>query len=240
MLDTILFDLDGTLLAMDTDIFIKKYFRELALKVEDFFTPEEISKQLWRSTAYMIKDRDKNKTNEEAFYEDFYRNINYKAEDLNPILDEFYREDFNKVRDVSKENEYMKEAVRLLKDKGYKLVVATNPLFPESAILNRIEWAGLDKKDFEFITSFEHMHFCKPNLDYYREILHNIEKDPSNCLMVGNDVDEDMVVKEIGMKTYLINEFPIGEISASKNIDHSGTYEEFYKYAKELPSLKSY
>lgn len=239
MLDTILFDLDGTLLAMDTELFTKKYFKELALKVEDFFTPEEITKQLWTSTDYMINNGDKNKTNEEAFYEDFYNNVSHKAEVLNPILDEFYRDDFNNVRSVSQENEDMKRSVKQLKDKGYNLVVATNPLFPKTAILNRIEWAGLDKDDFILITSFENMHFCKPNLNYYREILENIDKKPSNCLMVGNDINEDMIVSEIGIKTFLIDEFVIGDMKNDKNIDKSGNYKEFYEFIRTLPDLNT-
>lgn len=131
----------------------------------------------------------------------------------------------------------MIESVNILKEKGYDLVVATNPLFPKSAILNRIDWAGLNEEDFIFITSFEEMHFCKPNLDFYREILHKIDKEPSSCIMVGNDVKEDMIVNEIGVRTYLIEDYIIGNIEEDKNINYKGNYEDFYKFARELPSF---
>lgn len=238
MLNTILFDLDGTLLPMDTEAFTKRYFKELSIKLKDFFTPEEITSHLWNSTKYMVGNTETHKTNEEAFYEDFYKNIRHEREVLNPILEEFYEKDFNKVRDVSNQNDHMIKSVNLLKEKGYNLVVATNPLFPQTAILNRIEWAGVSKEDFNFITSFEKMHFCKPNLDFYREILENIDKKPKSCLMVGNDIKEDMIAKEIGIETYLISDFVIGDIKEDKNIDHKGDYKDFYRFVKSLPSLK--
>ncbi len=195
MITTILFDLDGTLLPMDTELFTKKYFKELAIKLKDYFTPEEITKNIWGSTKYMISNVDSNKTNEEAFFEDFYERIEHEAEVLNPIFEDFYEKDFNNIKSVASQNKYMINAVSLLKEKGYNLVVATNPLFPERAVLHRIEWAGLNVEDFMFITSFEKMHYCKPQLKFYEEILTNINKKPTNCLMVGNDIEEDMIAK---------------------------------------------
>lgn len=238
MINTILFDLDGTLLPMDTDLFIKKYFKALSIKLKDYFTPEEVTKHMWASTKYMMKNMEIEKTNQDAFFEDFYKTVDHKAEVLNPIFDEFYEKDFNKIKDVSEKNNHMIESVNILKEKGYDLVVATNPLFPKSAILNRIDWAGLREEDFIFITSFEEMHFCKPNLDFYREILHKIDKEPSSCIMVGNDVKEDMIVNEIGVRTYLIEDYIIGDIEEDKNINYKGDYKDFYKFAKKLPSFK--
>lgn len=238
MITTILFDLDGTLLPMDTELFTKRYFKELAVKLKDHFTPEEVTKHIWTSTKYMISNLDANKTNEEAFFEDFYKRVNQKAEILNPLFEDFYDKDFNNIKSVADQSKYIIEAVALLKQKGYNLVVATNPLFPERAILHRIEWAGLNKEDFIFITSFEKMHYCKPQLKFYEEILDNINKQPSDCMMVGNDIEEDMIAKNLGMKTYLIEDHIIGTISENENIDYKGSYEDFYEFAKELPILK--
>lgn len=236
MIDTILFDLDGTLLSMDTDEFIKNYFAALSVKLKDYFTPEEVVKYFWSSTEYMINNVNPNKTNEEAFFEDFYQYIDDVGE-LNDVLDEFYKKDFNSIKEVSEVNKNIVESIKVLKAKGYDLVVATNPLFPLTAILNRIEWAGLDKEDFIFITSFEEMHFCKPQIQYYSEILDKINKNSTKCLMVGNDVEEDMIAKEIGIDTYLIIDNIIGDLSDDKNIDHHGTYKDFYNFVLNLPII---
>ena len=238
MITTILFDLDGTLLPMDTELFTKQYFAELGKKLKDYFTLEEITKNIWGSTKYMINNVDISKTNEEAFFEDFYERVDHEAEVLNPILSDFYEKDFNNIKNVATKNNHMIDAIALLKEKGYNLVVATNPLFPEKAVLHRIEWAGLNKEDFIFITSFEKMHYCKPQLKFYEEILDNINKQPSQCIMVGNDVAEDMIAKKIGMETYLIEDHIIGTVEENANIDYKGSYEDFYGFANDLPSLK--
>lgn len=237
MINTILFDLDGTLLSMDTDLFIEKYFKALSIKLADYFTADEVVKYFWDSTRYMIEDVNPNKTNQEAFFEDFYQNIGEDKAALNDILEEFYADDFNSIKGVSKVNQHIVDSVKLLKAKGYKIVVATNPLFPLTAILNRIEWAGLNQDDFYFITSFEDMHYCKPQVAYYQEVLEKIDKQASECLMVGNDVNEDMIAKEIGIYTYLITDNIIGDINDNKNIDYQGKYIDFYNFVEDLPKL---
>ena len=234
MITTILFDLDGTLLPIDTEEFTEKYFMEISIKLRDYFTPEEVVKNIWDSTKYMISNIDPDKTNEEAFFEDFYERINHRAEIINPILNDFYEKDFNNIREISTKSKYMVDAVAMLKEKGYDLVVATNPLFPEKAILHRIEWAGLNKDDFIFISSLEKMHYCKPRLEFYEEVLEIIQRCPQHCMMVGNDIEEDMIAKNLGMKTYLIEDHIIGTITEGLIIDYKGNYEDFYEFVKTL------
>ncbi len=234
MITTILFDLDGTLLPIDTEEFTEKYFMEISIKLKDYLTSEEVVKNIWDSTKYMISNIDPDKTNEEAFFEDFYERINHKAEIINPIFNDFYEKDFNNIRGISTKSKYMVDAVALLKQKGYDLVVATNPLFPERAILHRIEWAGLNKDDFIFISSLEKMHYCKPHLEFYEEVLDIIQRCPQHCMMVGNDIEEDMIAKNLGMKTYLIKDHIIGTITEDLIIDYKGNYEDFYEFVRTL------
>lgn len=237
MINTILFDLDGTLLSMDTEEFIKKYFKALSVKLKDYFTSEEVFKYFWQSTQFMINDTNSNKTNEEAFFEDFFKHSKGKEEEISAILEDFYKNDFNKIQEVSQVSEEIVNSIKILKNKGYTLVVATNPLFPIAAILNRIEWAGLDQDDFAFITSFEIMHACKPQIHYYQEILKTINKKANECLMVGNDIAEDMVAKEIGIETYLVTDNLIGDINDNDNVDHQGSYKDFYKFVQNIKKL---
>lgn len=235
MINTILLDLDGTLVSMDTDVFTKKYFKGLATKLKDFFTVEDLTKSLWKSTKFMAENSDAIKTNEEIFYENFYANIEYNKDDLQHLIDEYYEKDFYRVKEVSEQNEDMINAVNLLKEKGYRLVVASNPMFPKIAMAERVRWAGVDEEDFKYITSFEEMHFCKPSLEFFKELLEIVEKDPSECLMVGNHAQEDMAAKEFGISTYLIKNHASGDLEDDKNIDNSGYYEDFYRFVKQLP-----
>lgn len=237
MISTILFDLDGTLLPLDMDDFIKKYFGELSIKFKNFFQPQELTKLVWESTEYMVRNTDKGKTNEDTFFEDFYSKVSHKSEEINPLFDDFYINDFPRIKAVASQSQEMIDSINLLKLKGYELVVATNPLFPKQAILHRIEWAGLNKDDFLFITSFEEMHYCKPHIQFYEEVLEKIDRKPMECMMVGNDVEEDMIAKKIGIKTYLIENHIIQRSKDMSMVDHCGKYEDFYKFVKTLPSI---
>ena len=56
------------------------------------------------------------------------------------------------------------------------------------------------------MTTFENSHYCKPNLDYYKEIFENIGSNPNESIMVGNNALEDMISGELGVKTYLVTD----------------------------------
>ena len=114
------------------------------------------------------------------------------------------------------------------------MVLATNPLFPSIATENRIRWAGLQPEDFEYFTTFESSHYCKPNLDYYREILDRLSLKPEECLMVGNDVSEDMVTEQLGMKTFLLTECLINKENKDISQYPNGGFTQLHTYLKEL------
>ena len=60
----VLFDLDGTLLSMDLDVFIKDYFGRLARHLAPHgFDPELLIKTVWEGTGAIIKN-DGSATNE--------------------------------------------------------------------------------------------------------------------------------------------------------------------------------
>lgn len=71
MIKMILFDLDGTLLPMDQEIFIKAYFSGIANKFVNYgYEPNMLIASIWEGTKAMIKN-DGSKTNEEVFWDCF-------------------------------------------------------------------------------------------------------------------------------------------------------------------------
>ena len=98
-----------------------------------------------------------------------------------------------------------------------RVILATNPIFPAVATRARIRWAGLDESDFEFVTSYENSCHCKPNPEYYRDILNRLGIDPEGCLMVGNDAVEDTAAKKLGMDVFLLTDCLI-----NKGVDITG------------------
>jgi FMN phosphatase YigB (HAD superfamily) len=236
MLNTILFDLDGTLLPMDMKLFEKLYFGAMAETLEDLTGPKELISNIWASTNAMVKNLEY-RTNEEVFMEDFEKRIYGNLEAYKERFDKFYDDAFLKSKAAVVENKLIQESVKTLKEKGYKIVIATNPLFPLKAIHHRIRWAGFEPSEFEYITHYEKNHYCKPQLEYYEEILKDIDKEAYECMMVGNDVQEDLIAGKLGMKTYLINDHMLHRTEEQIIADYVGGYEEFYNFVLELPSL---
>ncbi|MBQ8401794.1 MAG: HAD family hydrolase [Clostridia bacterium] len=203
---TVLFDLDGTLLPMDYDLFIKTYFGLLAGAMAPLgYEPEALVKAVWKGTASMVKNNG-NTTNEDAFWDTFAGICGEASRGHIPHFDRFYRTDFQKVRDVCGYTPAAAETIRFCKESGWTAVLATNPIFPMVATESRIRWAGLEKEDFALVTTYENSRYCKPNPEYYLEICRQIGKKPEECLMVGNDVGDDMPAVQTGMQVFLLTD----------------------------------
>lgn len=205
-INTILFDLDGTLLPMDQEKFVNGYFKMLAAKLAPYgYEPQQLINAILAGIKAMIKN-DGSQLNEDAFWKRFVEIYGDKVLADKPVFEDFYKNEFQDARSFCGFNPKAAETVRLLKDKGYRVVLATNPLFPSIATESRIRWAGLEPSEFDLYTTYENTSYCKPNLDYYRDILKRINCRPEECLMVGNDVGEDMVVEALGMQVFLLTD----------------------------------
>lgn len=205
-INTILFDLDGTLLPMDQEKFVNVYFKMLAAKLVPYgYEPQQLINAILAGIEAMIKN-DGSQLNEDAFWKRFVDIYGDKVLADKPVFEDFYKNEFQDARSFCGFNPKAAETVRLLKDKGYRVVLATNPLFPSIATESRIRWAGLEPSEFDLYTTYENTSYCKPNLDYYRDILKRINCRPEECLMVGNDVGEDMVVEALGMQVFLLTD----------------------------------
>ena len=231
---TILFDLDGTLLPMDQDIFIKKYFGLLAQKLAPHgYDPEKLIRAVWAGTKAMVMN-DGTVTNKEAFWSTCDATLGCEASKDADIHMDFYRNEFNQVQEVCGFEPMAVQIVHSLKDRGYRVVLATNPLFPAIATQNRIRWAGLQPEDFEYITTYENSHYCKPNTDYYREILEQLHLRPEESLMVGNDVGEDMIIQQLGMKVFLLTDCLINKQNADISQYPNGGFSELADFLNTL------
>ena len=72
-ISTVFFDLDGTLLPLNQDEFVKMYFTHLAAFLAPHgYEPEEFTKALWSGVTAMTKN-DGRAINETVFWEDFTR-----------------------------------------------------------------------------------------------------------------------------------------------------------------------
>ena len=234
MTKAILFDLDGTLLPMDQEVFVKDYLgRMAAFLAPHGYDPQSLIKAVWAGTGAMVKN-DGKAENEDVFWQVFNSVVGRDARQDLALFEEFYRTEFQKAKDSCGFNPAAVEAIRQIKDMGYRLILATNPLFPAIATYSRIRWAGLNPEDFELVTTYENSRFCKPNPDYYREILGKIALDGSQCLMVGNDVGEDMIAQKLGMKTFLLTDCLINKTAEDISQYPNGSFPELLHYIRSL------
>ena len=230
----VLFDLDGTLLPMDMDKFIADYMKRLcAFLAPRGYEPAHVAEAMWHGIGAMVKN-DGARTNEDAFWEVFTKRFGEKAINEKEALVDFYRTEFPKIQSSCGYTPKAKEAVDAIKALGYRVILATNPLFPAMATEHRIHWAGFDASEFEFFTAYEYSRHCKPNLDYYRDVLAKAGLEGEDCLMVGNDAEEDMIAEKLGMRVFLLTDCLLNK----KNLDVAeypqGGFDELIDFVSNL------
>ena len=227
---TVLFDLDGTLLPMDQELFVKAYFGGLSKRLAPLgYEPKALIDAIWSGTAAMVKN-DGSVTNERAFWNRFTSLFGKKALDDEPEFDAFYRENFDDVSKSCGFSPRAREIVDLLHGAGIRTVLATNPIFPAVATQKRMRWAGLSPEDFLLCTTYENSRYCKPNPAYYKDILQTLGLSAEECLMVGNDVEEDMIAKTLGMRVFLLTDCIINKKNADISQYPHGGFSELAEY----------
>jgi len=202
---TLLLDLDGTLLDIEVSFFLGPMVEAMHACFSDLLDMERFRDGLFGSTeAIMIEARSDGESNRDGFNVAFARLTGLSERQFVKRFDHFYREVFPTLTGYGRPADGALGFVEKAAEAGYTLCLATNPIFPASAVIERIGWAGLDPDLFSFIPGLENMSTCKPSIDYYLELAAILDVDPSDCLMVGNDVQQDLPASEVGMGTFLV------------------------------------
>ncbi|MFC2045990.1 HAD family hydrolase [Chloroflexota bacterium] len=198
----ILFDLDGTLLSNNMDVFLPHYFELLGSRVSHLVPPEPFLAHLLRATEMMIAN-DGRSTNEEVFADAFFPVAGHSREEMEPLFHEFYANDFPKLRKYTQRKPEARHLVQLAFDLGLDVVIATNPVFPAVAVYQRLAWAGVDDLPYDLVTTYENSRATKPNVLYFEQILESLGQPPEAALVVG-DENMDMVAANLGCHTFLV------------------------------------
>lgn len=236
-MNTFLFDLDGTLLPMNQECFIDGYFKGVSSKLLPYgIDTKTMIGVIWEGTRAMIEN-DGRMYNNECFWNRATDILGEQIRDLECVFLDYYNNEFQNMRKSTQQNPLARHIINLLKDKGYRIILATNPLFPPIATHSRIYWAGLRPEDFELITTYDNCSYCKPNLDYYREIIKRQKLTERQCIMVGNDINDDMVARKLGMEVYLVTDCLINTKGEDIRQYRNGTLEELKDYINELPTI---
>jgi HAD superfamily hydrolase (TIGR01549 family) len=210
---TLLLDLDDTLLENETGGFLEAYLNEFGKYVRSILDPDIFLPALLSGTQKMVANRFPNRTLQEVFDHTFFPLIKFRKEDIEDLLDSFYVEVFPTFKGITKAKPDAVDLVEGAFSRGYRVGVATNPLFPRSAILQRLSWAGLHAEDYPFdlIPSYETFHFAKPNPAFFLEFLATIGRPDEPVVMVGDDLRNDILAaQQAGIATFWIGERDLG------------------------------
>jgi FMN phosphatase YigB (HAD superfamily) len=214
VLTGVLFDLDGTLLDIDIDGFLGDYFGALGPVVADVLDdgvdPAVGLRAVMESTSAMVAPH-AGRTNRDVFNERFHEltGVDLDLEEFALPFERFYAEVFPTLRNSIGPREGAREVVQAALALGLKVAIATNPIFPMSAIRERMRWATVDDLAVHTVTSYEMMHATKPLPAYFLETAGLIGVEASTCLMVGDDRVLDMGAADVGMKTFYVGRAPL-------------------------------
>ena len=203
----ILMDMDDTLLVNDMERFLPVYLQKLGKHLQDHVSPNRMIQSLLAGTRAMVDMRLPDKTLEQAFDDVFYPGIEGSKAKLAGLLHDFYERVFPELQNLTAVIPEAQDFINWAFSQNYTVAIATNPLFPRSAIEQRLAWAGLpvSKYPFALVTSFEKFHFAKPNPAFYAEILGQLGWPDNPAVMVGNSLTDDILpAQAIGLPAFLV------------------------------------
>lgn len=230
----VLFDLDGTLLPMQTQAFLDAYLPGISACCPRYLDPKTAHHAIMAATFAMIENQDANKTCQETFRDCFIQTTGLSWQEVESDFLRYYQEDFGKLGKLFPADVRAAKIVKRVRQKGWKAILATNPLFPTIAVHQRLAWAGIDKDWFDHISTYENASFCKPNPRYYQALMDKLGLTAADCVMVGNDVEEDILpTVHLGIKAFWLTHSAIVRTKAPK-MQAKGGFDELLSWIEAL------
>jgi FMN phosphatase YigB (HAD superfamily) len=187
------------------NIFIEKYLSLIQKQFSDQPFAKSIPDWLLEGT-YLMLQNDGSQTNKEKFLRFFKEKSGMSEEEIWGRFLTFYQGEFNQLRKITTPVPQAANFLQVAVKKGFKLVLATQPVFPTIALQQRLNWAGLAHLPFELITDISLMTACKPSATYYQHLLAILKTSADRCLMIGNEVETDMAARKYCINTFFINQ----------------------------------
>ncbi len=216
-----LIDLDGTLLPMDTPAFMCAFVTHIGeyCAAELGMDATALSELIWHATAGILAEKNPHASNADVFWARFEAHCRLPRGAAETIFARYYQGHFSVLAEKCSLQPLAQDLLRMLKERGYVLAVATNPIFPRVALEERLRWAGLSPGDFSYISDYHNSHSAKPNESYYEEILHALRADARQSVMIGNDATDDIIpARRLGMRCYFVTDYGMKARKCPKHV----------------------
>jgi FMN phosphatase YigB (HAD superfamily) len=231
MIKAILLDLDDTLIQNDMNAFFPRYMSLLASHLADVVPSDDFFRHAMDAAQVAIRSENPITTNYEEFMAHFLSKVEHEADEMEPLFADFYASRFAALSDAIRPQPAAAGLLEYLFERDNRVIVATNPLMPASAIMQRMAWgdAGAGRYPYALITTLENMHYAKPRPQYFAEILARIDVTHDQAIMVGDSWTDDISpAAAAGLNTYWVakeeGNRPPGDPS---RVDGHGTFDEF-------------
>lgn len=235
----ILFDLDGTLLNIRMDAYIRAYIDGLARCFEDLADRMVFAEVLISSAYALLASRSGEQTNEQFFLSLVASQLGIGKEQMLKRLQHFYQEGLASLSEMVRPFPQSRAIVQSCFDKNLKVALATNPVFPRPVVDARLRSAGLNDFPYHLISSYENSHYCKPNPEFFLNIVSRLELDPSQVVMVGNDTQYDLPAPRTGIATFLVDTCLIDHGKLAGNATWRGDHNDLLHFLRQLPECRN-
>lgn len=233
-LKAVLFDLDGTLLQVDMNRFIPAYVDGLAEVCADLAEHRRFTDVLLQATWALLRSDQGECSNQQLFHSAIERHLAISPDLFSQRLQRYCIDHLPSLAPLITPHPLVPQILRGCFERGFKVVIATNPVFPRPLVEARLDWGGMGEFPFDLVTSYENTRFCKPNRGYFEDILQTLGLEPQHCLMVGNDTEHDLAAGAAGIATYLLDTWLIDR-GGSLRPDYRGGHEELCNLLESLP-----
>ncbi len=209
MFKAILLDLDDTLLKNSMATFAPALSHSFTCYMAHLIPTEHMIPALESAIAAMDANEGGGPTNEEVFSAVFCPAVGYTPEDLAGLVERFYAEEYPKLRHLTRRLPEARLVMEWAFERGLQVAIATGMQNPRTTVEQRLEWAGVPVTEFDYalLTTWSNMHASKPHPAYYHEVLAHLDRQPDECLMVGDDWEHDIIpATSVGIPSYWIAE----------------------------------
>jgi len=230
----VLFDLDGTLLQVEMREFVQAYIQGLAKHFPEVPDPAFFSRAIKDSIRALLVSEQGDLSNEQFFLATLGRRLGLEASLCGERLTRYCANGLAGLEPLVRPFSLARDILARCFERGLKVVVATNPVFPRPMVEARLRWAGIADFPFDYVTTFDNSRFCKPHTGYFRDVLGQLGLAADECVMVGNDTEHDLGARSAGIPTFLVDTWLLDRAKGHYVTDFRGGHLDLFRFLGQL------